>query len=113
MVYKSSMVAHTPRLVPNTVAVEIAYQDGFVVGAACRLGGLAMSNFVVLSEKATIVLYAIPLGAAGVALLLMGTASQPRFSRAISNALGPIAERISAPFSKLTRSAMGTRSAGG
>ena len=86
---------------------------GFVVGAACRLGGLAMSNFVVLSEKATIVLYAIPLGAAGVALLLMGTASQPRFSRAISNALGPIAERISAPFSKLTRSAMGTRSAGG
>jgi lipopolysaccharide export system permease protein len=86
---------------------------GFVTGAACRLGGLAMSNFVVLSEKATVLLYAIPVGAGAVALLLMATASQPRFSRAVSNALGPIGERISQPFAKLSRSVIGARGAGG
>ena len=86
---------------------------GFVAGAACRLGGLAMSNFVVLSEKATVLLYAIPVGAGALALLLMATASQPRFSRAVSNALGPIGERISQPFAKLSRSVIGARGAGG
>lgn len=86
---------------------------GFVVGAACRLGGLAMSNFVVLSEKATVLLYAIPIGAAAISLVLMATASQPRFSRAISNALGPVKDLISQPFARLSRAASGTRPAGG
>lgn len=51
---------------------------GFVIGAMCRLGGLAVSNAVVVSPKAVPLLYAIPIGAAVIALVLIATASQPR-----------------------------------
>ena len=51
---------------------------GFVIGAMCRLGGLAVSNAVVVSPKAVPLLYAIPIGAAAIALVLIATASQPR-----------------------------------
>ena len=86
---------------------------GFVVGAACRLGGLAMSNFVVLSEKATVLLYAIPIGAGVIALVLMTTAAQPRFSRAISKALSPLADSLSQTVARLARAVGGARAAGG
>ncbi len=86
---------------------------GFVVGAACRLGGLAMSNFVVLSEKATVLLYVIPIGAGMIALTLMATASQPRFSRAVSKALSPLGDRLSQTTARLSRAFGGAPAAGG
>ncbi len=51
---------------------------GFVIGAGCRLGGLAVSNVVALTPKAVPFLYAIPIGAAILALVVMATASQSR-----------------------------------
>ncbi len=86
---------------------------GFVAGAACRLGGLAMSNFVVLSEKATVLLYAIPIGAGVIALVLMTTASQPRFGRAVSKAFAPLADGLSQTVARLARAVGGARAAGG
>jgi lipopolysaccharide export system permease protein len=74
---------------------------GFVIGTVCRLGGLAMSNVVVGSAKAVIVLYAIPVGASAVALLMMATATQPRLGRWLREKLGPTWQRATLPFARL------------
>lgn len=50
---------------------------GFSLAAACRLVGLAVSNLVAVDAKTVPVLYAIPIGASVISLVLMATATQP------------------------------------
>ena len=54
---------------------------GFTLGVACRVAGLAVSNFVVLSPKAIPLLYAIPIAASALGLMIMANQSQPRIAR--------------------------------
>lgn len=68
---------------------------GFVIGTACRLAGLAVSNLVVLSAGATPLLYAIPIGAGAVALLVMAF-PQPILGPAIGRLIAPLADPIAA-----------------
>ena len=75
---------------------------GFVIGAAGRLGGLAISNVVAANEKAVPILYAIPVGAAVVSLTLIATASQPWFRRWFN-------QRISSWFQHVTHAWSRTR----
>ena len=74
---------------------------GFVVGAACRLTGLAVSNVVVIKPNATLLLYAIPVGAAIVSLVLMATATQPRFKNRLKQVFAPVLGLWSAQRSRL------------
>lgn len=82
---------------------------GFVIGAACRLTGLAVSNVVVIKPNATLLLYAIPVCAALVSLVLMATATQPRFKKMLTRAFAPVLGLWSAQRSRLS---IATRSAG-
>lgn len=65
---------------------------GFVLATACRLGGLAVSNLVVLSASATPLLYAIPAGAATLALISMAYPAP---------VIGPAMARVTAPLTDL------------
>lgn len=64
----------------------------FVLAAALRLGGLALSNIVVTNEAATALLYALPLSAMLGAIVLMERArrrlSTSRFQGLISDPIG-------------------------
>lgn len=53
---------------------------GFIAGTGARLGGLAVSNLVVVNAKAVPLLYAIPVGASVIAVIMMATANQPALS---------------------------------
>ncbi len=66
---------------------------GFVIGAACRLGGLAVSNVVAINATMTPVLYLIPIGASLLALVVMATAHQPRFVNAVVDLVGALRAR--------------------
>jgi lipopolysaccharide export system permease protein len=74
---------------------------GFVIGAACRLGGLAVNNLVAAKAQYVVVLYAIPLGACAVSLLSILTASQPRIGRWLSQLTAPFIEKVTAPATRL------------
>lgn len=64
---------------------------GFAIAAACRLVGLAVSNLVAVTPKAVPALYAIPLGASLVSLVMMATATQPRLAPWIARQLAGLA----------------------
>lgn len=72
---------------------------GFVIGTACRLGGLAVSNLVTLKASATPLLYIIPIGAGTIALISMA------FPRPI---LGPALSRLTAPITDKMASLLAT-----
>ncbi len=74
---------------------------GFALAAACRLAGLALSNLVAVTPKAVPALYGVPIGAGLISLILMATATQPRFSIWLSRRLEPMSEAIAAPFQRL------------
>lgn len=76
---------------------------GFVIGAGCRLVGLGVSNAVVVSPKAVPLLYAIPMGAATLALIMLATASQPRLARLIGAQFAPLQAAIEGLMSRLSR----------
>ena len=60
---------------------------GFVIGVGMRVGGLALSNVVVLKPGAVPLLYGIPIAAALLSLMMMATATQPRWQRAFAQLL--------------------------
>lgn len=86
---------------------------GFVIGAGCRLVGLAVSNVVAVNPNAVPLLYAIPVGAAVISLIIMATASQPRWKRAISRKLAPLTDQLAQPLARLGRTAAAVKSGGG
>jgi lipopolysaccharide export system permease protein len=75
---------------------------GFVIGAGCRLGGLAASNVVALTPKAVPLLYAIPVGAAILALAVMATASQSRRSGRAGGASGGLIAALRAQLGRFS-----------
>jgi lipopolysaccharide export system permease protein len=66
---------------------------GFTLGLGSRLGGLAANNLVVLRESAVPVLYAIPLGAMLIALLVMWVRARPKGGPALKFRIIFAAER--------------------
>lgn len=78
----------------------------FVAAVAVRITGLAMNFVVVLNAAATVLLYAIPLAAIGVALMMISAGAKPkqrfvrleRFIDSIGLALAPIMTRLQALF---------------
>ena len=88
-----------------------AVVTAFVLAMACRLGGLAVHNVVVLNAAATPLVYAIPLGAAAVAVMLMRLSARPgrgpQLGERLLGALEGLAERLAS----LGRSSRGDREA--
>jgi lipopolysaccharide export system permease protein len=67
---------------------------GVLVAAACRIGGLAAQNFVVLRPSAVPLLYLIPTGACLIALALMHLNARPRRRAAPWERLSLMAEDL-------------------
>ena len=55
-----------------------AVATAFVLAMACRLGGLAVHNVIVINASAVPLAYAIPLGGAVIGAVLMSFAARPR-----------------------------------
>ncbi|MGH8336288.1 MAG: hypothetical protein ACRETL_05565, partial [Gammaproteobacteria bacterium] len=65
------------------------------------LTGLAVSNLVTISPKALPMLYAIPVGASCIALVVMVTASQPRVSLWVAQTITPLIDAALLRFQRL------------
>ncbi len=67
---------------------------GFIAGVAARMGGLAVNNLVAVKAAYLPLFYAIPIGAAMVAILVMLRASKPRRAGILARAFGGLSGRI-------------------
>jgi lipopolysaccharide export system permease protein len=70
---------------------------GFIAGVGCRLGGLAVSNLVVVTPAAVPLLYAIPICASVASLVIMMTAAQPRLGYLVRKQLTGLAVATPVP----------------
>lgn len=72
-----------------------AVATAFVLAMACRLGGLAVHNVIVLNAAAVPLAYAIPLGGAVIGAVLMQLAARPRRGPRFTDRLFDVFEALS------------------
>ena len=84
---------------------------GFVIGATCRLAGLAVNNLVSVNPKYVPVMYALPIGASLISLVLIMTATQPRLARWIKERTEPTVQAVTVRLTRMF--ARQARAAGG
>jgi lipopolysaccharide export system permease protein len=88
----------------------------FVLAAALRLGGLALNNIVALDAKATVLLYALPLGAILAAFLVIERNRRTLRASPLARLMGAVIDQLGAGLgwlAQLVRPPARTRSARG